>query len=584
MTPAGGAFGTFDQVECARRRISELSQASHSHPQADTAADPSTRAASHAWCLWVTPQPAQAALLVCGEWSLAAFVLQGFFSRVDLWETDAHRAEVIAQIVHEAGLAITVQHCPPAELTERLATAGEAYGLAAMQEVLGLIPRHAQASRRELLRALAAATSADGQCCVIGSNRCVRGRAGARNTSYAPPTPAEVRRAWRHASNASVETLFFHPDHHNPAEILFPPERLPKARRAQFLPHILARCGLVEHMLGSFACFRPLARGSLLVDEAANRWQQDRGGPTALARIGDCTIRENAMTFVTIESTDGDEAIVRLPLHREAAEVLQRLDAAYDGTARTVPQLQRLIPESQPLLSIYGWPVHIECRCKGQPVRTLIADPASRAGVRRQMLALVNDLCEATLERRIVDETFCETHFGTRFRSLHATEPGLADDLRQVEGQAIASIVGKLFPTVRIHGDLTVNNVFADPVDRTLTGIIDWETSLAGSLPFDLIHYLISERRESDPQPWGVQVARLLAGELLDPEAEALLNAHLEFLQIPREQLAPLLVGYWIRGVALRQGLSGGRLVPAWRDRNLAGPLAKIKQVLLRSA
>ena len=63
-----------------------------------------------------------------------------------------------------------------------------------------------------------------------------------------------------------------------------------------------------------------------------------------------------------------------------------------------------------------------------------------------------------------------------------------------------------------------------------LSGVIDWETSLAGSLPFDFIHYLISERRESDPQPWGLMVARALAGDLFDAEAEALLNDHLAFL------------------------------------------------------
>jgi hypothetical protein len=579
--PSTQASHTFDRVDFARRRIAELLRESRSVPSLMALADRMARTASHSWCLWVTPRPKLPALLISGEWNLSAFVLQGFYSRVEVWETDAHRAEITARVADEADLNIHVQQCPPTQLADRLRSVGQPYALAAIQDALGLIPRRSRALRREVLHHLAAITSADGQCCVISRNRFAPAViSGGFGSDYAPPTPAEVMRGWAAAGKEHIQTLFFHPDHHDPGEVLFPPERLPRARRDQKLPRILKHLGIFERILGSFASFLPMQRGPLLVDQAAEHWQRgtSAGG---FERVLDCTVREGAMVFVTMSLAAGGAAIVRIPLLREATDALVRLDDAYMETARSLPHVQRLIPESRPLFNVHGWPVHVERKCEGQPIRSLIGNPDARTKIRTQILEFVNGLCGATLERRTVDDDFAEAHYRTRVRSICASEPALAPHLARVETAVLERAHGTAMPTVRIHGDLTVNNVFADPATGVLSGVIDWETSLAGSLPFDFIHYLISERRESDPQPWGVMVARALAGNLFDAEAEALLNNHLAFLGLAREQLRPLLIGYWVRGVALRQLLSGGRLAPTWRQQNLAGPLASISQTLL---
>jgi Ser/Thr protein kinase RdoA (MazF antagonist) len=159
-------------------------------------------------------------------------------------------------------------------------------------------------------------------------------------------------------------------------------------------------------------------------------------------------------------------------------------------------------------------------------------------------------------------------------------EQAFASRLQVVEAAVLSLAYGRTMPTVRIHGDLHVDNVFFDSRSVVLSGLIDWETSLPVSLPFDLIHYLISDSTELDPKPWGIQVARAFSGELFDPEANELLLEHLELLKLPADMLRPLLIGYWVRGVALRQALSGGRLDPMWRDANLAMPLASIEMTL----
>lgn len=201
--------------------------------------------------------------------------------------------------------------------------------------------------------------------------------------------------------------------------------------------------------------------------------------------------------------------------------------------------------------------------------------------IRAQISEFVNGMCAATVVRDVVDESLVELHYSSKFRAISAVEVELTKDLALVESAAIQLARGRTMPTVRIHGDLTVNNTFFDPVSLIPTGLIDWETSVVSSMPFDLIHYLLAECRELDPQPWGLLVARALAGKLFDAEARELLLAHLKILGLEEDQLSPLLVAYWIRGVALRQKLSGGRLAPEWREKNLVGPLASIKQTLL---
>lgn len=573
---------TFERVDFARRRIAELLRGSQTIPDHAAVADSLAATASHCWCLWAAPRPARPALLVSGGWNLSAFVLQGLFSRVDLWETDAHRAAVMESVAAEGGMNVRVHHCPVVELPERLKAVDEPYGLAAMHGAFSLIPRRSRTARRAVLHRLAAATAADGQCCIVDRNRFALATVSDWfRADNAAPTVAELHEGWAVSGKGPLETLFLHPDHRDPTEVLFPPEVLPRARRDQALPRILRRWGVIERILGSFASFLPLTRGSLLIDRAGEAWQQGRSASAGFGDVRDCSIRGNAMMFVTMALADGGEVIVRVPLLREAADALARLDAVYADAACTMPDVHRLIPESRPLFSIHGWPVHVERKCAGVPIRALTGDSGSRTKIRTQILAFVNGLCGATLEKHVVDDGFAEAHYRSRVRSICAVESALAQDLLSVESMAIERALGQVMPTVRIHGDLTVNNVFADPASMALNGVIDWETSLPGSLPFDFIHYLISERREQDPQPWGALVARALAGDLLDPEAEALLNDHFRFLGLGEEQVVPLLVGYWVRGVALRQALSGGRLAPAWREQNLTGPLASIRQTLL---
>ena len=297
--PSTQASHTFDQVDFARRRIAELLRESRSVPSLMALADRMARTASHGWCLWVTPRPNLPALLISGEWNLSAFVLQGFYSRVEVWETDAHRAEITARVADEADLNIHVQQCPPTQLADRLRSIGQPYGTGGDTGCSGLrFPGAPERWRREVLHHLAAHDFS--RWPVLRHQPkplCAGSKFGAGfRVYYAPPTPARSdaapgqpygQGAHRACSFTRITTI--------PGEVLFPPERLPRARRDQKLPRIThAPRYLRAHAAGRSHASRRMQRGPLLVDQAAQDWQSrgtGAGGRNACSTAASASTR-----------------------------------------------------------------------------------------------------------------------------------------------------------------------------------------------------------------------------------------------------------------------------------------------------
>lgn len=574
----------FDQLEFASRRVAELLPARSRGLGASASGGATWGVTSHAWCPWVEPAPNFPALLVSGEWNLSAVLLQVFFDRIDVWDVDAERAETMARVAEEGGMRIRVRHCPSRRLAQSLASVEPTYRLAALLGVLGTGLSGDKTHSLEMLKALAGSVSDDGQCWVIGRNPPIRPFSGGALGGWGNAITGEwVRRRLSQTGRRSANALYLHPDHQSPTEVLLPPRRLPTARRDQFLPRVIDRFGLAERMLGSYAVVSSPGHRSL-IEKAHDRWEKGRGGDGGPSQVVDCVVRDNAMVIATVASRSGEEVILRVPLVRDATEALMRLDEFYSDAPRAVPRVHHLVPKSKPLLEVDGWPVHTERKCGGVPIRRVLANTESRSAVRANVLDFVNSLCNPSCAMNLADEAFAEVHYHRGLRTIGTVESDLADELDAVGSVVVSMVAGRTMPTVRIHGDLTVDNVFVDPTTFALTGVIDWETTRAGSLPFDFVHYLLSERRALDPLPWGELVARAVAGQLFDGVTVRMLTAHFECIGFHRNLLVPLLVGYWIRGVALRQTLSGGRLRTDWRQDNLVGPLRSIRRTLQEAA
>jgi aminoglycoside phosphotransferase (APT) family kinase protein len=192
-------------------------------------------------------------------------------------------------------------------------------------------------------------------------------------------------------------------------------------------------------------------------------------------------------------------------------------------------------------------------------------------------------LCGSTIRTVIVDDAFTTKHFRSKFSAIRAAAPELARQLSAVEATLIDMTRGRSLPTVRIHGDVNMGNLFFDPKTFELTGVIDWEASVPDSLPFDFLHYLLSEQLELQKRSWGSLIADEFFGRAFDDDARGMLAAHLASIGLDEGLMTSLLVAYWIRGVALRIDRSGGTLAAQWQRQNLVEPLAVIATALSRT-
>lgn len=541
---------------------------------------------AHVWCFWIEPRTDRPALLISSEWNLSGFLLLGLASSVEWWDTDCERAALLARVASDLGLGLCVRHCAAESLVMKVSHLKEPLGLAALQGPFGAPSLGGSGRRGGLLDRLRTLTAGHGQCCVITPNRfALRTR---RQRDFATPTegslltPAQARRRLAPSQTESVSTNFFHPDHVHPTEILTPPDLLPAARRNHFWARLLQRLGIVDKIIGSFSCVVPFRQEVALLQEMLRELPR---GPALPDQVtwGDCVVREGSMLFLEAGVERANEVLLRVPLSQDAADALHRADRVYTEMLETLPWLRRLIPEASPMRDVRGWPARVEQRCHGITARTLVRDPSQRGVLRRRVEEFVSTLCGSTTRTVTVGDTFIEKHITSKFASIRAAAPALSSQLSIVEASLVDMTRGRAVPTVRIHGDVNMGNLFFDPDTLRLTGVIDWEASVPDSLPFDLLHYLLSEQQELQKRTWGDLLAGEFSARTFDDDARGLLASHLADVGLAEDLVPTLRVAYWIRGVAVRIERSGGRLAANWQRQNLAEPLVAIVSALART-
>jgi aminoglycoside phosphotransferase (APT) family kinase protein len=590
--PAGAAaalpndLNTFDCVESARRRLIQLVADSSVIPDREAVIAELASSCAHAWCFWLQPRPDRPALLISSEWNFSGFALLGLASSVEWWDTDGERAALLARVASELSSRLRVSHCMPQRLASQVAQLQEPLGLAALQGVFGPAPRASFGSQRGTLQHLRKLTAAQGQCCVISRNRFTMRNRGGQDSAPAydgrRPTPGQVRRALALRRADPTGTIFFQPDHIRPSEILAPPNLLPAARRGSTWARLLGRTWILEKVLGSFACIAPSARDATLLHEMFRQLRPEVPPPTKIT-WRNSIVRDCSMLFLSASVETNAEVLLRVPLSQDAADALARADRTCRDLRATLPWLRRLIPAAEPLMHVRGWPAHLEQKCQGVAARTLVGNPSRRSILRRRVEEFAATLCGSTVRNVIADDAFATTHVIAKFKTIRVAAPELEPQLFALEAALLEKTRGRSLPTVRIHGDVNLGNLFFDPETLKLAGVIDWEASVSDSLPFDLLHYLLSEQQELQRRPWGSLLADELSRRAFDDEARGLLAAHLASIGLDEGLRASLLVAYWIRGVALRIERSGGTLAAHWQRHNLVEPLASIGEEFTRT-
>jgi hypothetical protein len=130
------------------------------------------------------------------------------------------------------------------------------------------------------------------------------------------------------------------------------------------------------------------------------------------------------------------------------------------------------------------------------------------------------------------------------------------------------------------HGDFWQKNILTR--DGSLTGVVDWDTADASSLPYlDLLHLRLSARRARTREYLGTAVVNQLL-PWAQRGGDALNRAYGERIDAPVDAgtLEALVVAYWLNQIARRYAMYGNHFErPVWAERNVRTVLEELRSV-----
>lgn len=171
---------------------------------------------------------------------------------------------------------------------------------------------------------------------------------------------------------------------------------------------------------------------------------------------------------------------------------------------------------------------------------TLDADSGLLASLTEQAMAFLNDLQAETSLPAELDEALIATHVTSVFEDAIARNAPVAEDLRTLHSQVSRRLLGRRLPLVFTHGDFKIENVMYRLSDGLVTGVIDWEHASPASLPLIDPLYLFLYNRTLRGVPWLDALDGVMDFASLVAQERALLNRHLEVLELRHDDHWPL--------------------------------------------
>lgn len=291
-------------------------------------------------------------------------------------------------------------------------------------------------------------------------------------------------------------------------------------------------------------------------------------------------------------------AVLKLPLTLPAEGALARETAALDTLHRDVRlgEWRALIPRPLARGVLLGRPYRLDGMLPGRP-RTGGGNREHEAATLRMAARTIAVLHAATARPLPADaaptELWVERHLRTL--ELHAGNPrAIAAAAARVRAELREPLRGFHGQVSTVHGDYWPGNVLvADPDSAgrrrrpggqrgfpgAPVGIVDWESWGPLELPHhDVLHLLLSARRQHTGQELGTIVAELLRGRDWSPDERELLDAQ---ALGPGESIAMrhALLLYWLRHAAMharQQPGQAGVRYRLWERRNVLAVVAAL--------
>ena len=251
-----------------------------------------------------------------------------------------------------------------------------------------------------------------------------------------------------------------------------------------------------------------------------------------LARTGRARLLSavNDVTVAELVGLEGhDTVVVKIARRRKAIRALA-------GHARTLKALEadtslgpfvdlfpRVIFEGQR----NGEQFVVESRVPGIASSSALRNPHSRPQAFRAVGRFMSKIHRPTAHRVQFGEDLFEQWVR---RPLHLIEAAVADRSGRVavkaallEAELRETLLSRTLVVSRIHGDLTPGNLLLDDAGSEVSGLVDWECSVAQGAPgLDIATFVLAVRREQSGEELGRLVLDIANGGELDSDESGL--------------------------------------------------------------
>jgi aminoglycoside phosphotransferase (APT) family kinase protein len=227
-----------------------------------------------------------------------------------------------------------------------------------------------------------------------------------------------------------------------------------------------------------------------------------------------------------------------------------------------------------------GYAYFVETCMDGRPGPPQATEPVG-GGWPMEAVDFITGLHAATMQRTTMSAEVLARFFGEPVARL-SRACGAHDEeqvIRLVASACEASLVGRVMPLVRTHGDFTESNCLFDAHGQ-LTAVVDWEVSAAQGLPLIDLLQLMPIPGETGSHPrWQRFDAWLELWR--DPErvaSDQVMARYVRTLEIQPEAIPGLILAQWLTHVGDR--IEARRDDERWVRLRLNQPLDSLGRIL----
>lgn len=307
---------------------------------------------------------------------------------------------------------------------------------------------------------------------------------------------------------------------------------------------------------------RQLAQQTLVVQQVAQRLATQGALPgLAAVRLSAVMVtRSDVVVALLAAPAASPQLVLKLPLTSAALRSLDHHQAVLAELNRhpALAALQTYLPQ------VLAWqpqatpPYLLETALPGVTAEVWLAQPERVARVIGEAASVIGQIHRATATWHTLDTARWEALIGEDLRWLQALAAHWPrarqshQTLARIGARLEHAFVGRRLPLARVHGDLWPGNLLTQ-ADGRLSGLLDWDRSVAADLPLlDVWHLLAYTRKLVRRSEMGQELLEYVLPARFSAVEQQLITAALTHLELDADPawLPAVAWLYWLRFVA----------------------------------